>query len=115
MALGSLFLAAGFGILPLGDSYNFVALTVVIWTIGEMLVFPLVAGFIANRASDENRGKYMGLFGFTFSLSFVGGPLIGSWIYDYIDPSLLWYSVIFTGIVASIGFLLVERRIVKSG
>jgi len=114
MALGSFFLASGFGILPFGDTFIFAVVTVIIFTIGEMLVFPLVAGFIANRATDENRGKYMGMFGFTFSLSFVVGPLLGSWIYDHISPDMLWFAIIGTGLITLPGFLFVETILAKS-
>jgi len=109
MAIGALFLAVGFGILPFGSSYYFVVVTVIIWTIGEMLVFPLMAGFIANRATDDNRGKYMGLFSLTFSLAFVLGPAIGGWIYDYYGSIQLWLAAGILGILITMGFLIISK------
>ncbi len=109
MAIGTILFAGGFGILPLSTSYLFVAITVVIWTFGEMLVFPLVAGLIANRASDDNRGQYMGLFSFTFSLAFVIGPALGSWIYDDIGPHQLWIGSGVLGLIVTIGLLILEK------
>ena len=109
MAIGTVLFAAGFGILPLSTTYWFAVITVIIWTLGEMLVFPLVAGLIANRASDANRGQYMGLFSFTFSFAFVIGPLLGSWVYDNIGPHQLWIFSGVLGILITTGLLILEK------
>jgi MFS family permease len=109
MAIGTILFAGGFSILPLSTSYLFAAICVIIWTFGEMLVFPLVAGFIANRAMDNNRGQYMGMFSFTFSLAFVIGPTLGSWIYDNYSPTYLWTGTGAIGIIIMIGLLTLER------
>jgi MFS family permease len=109
MTIGTILFAGGFGILPLSTSYLFAAITVVIWTLGEMLIFPLVAGLIANRALDENRGQYMGLFSFSFSLAFVIGPALGSWIYDNIGPHQLWTISGVLGFLIMVGLLILEK------
>ena len=109
MAVGAILFAGGFGILPLSTSYLFAAISVIIWTFGEMLVFPLVTGLIANRASDETRGQYMGMFSFTFSLAFVIGPALGSWIYDNLGPTSLWTGSSVLGILVMIGLLCLEK------
>ena len=109
MAIGALFLFAGFAILPAGSSFAYAAFTVIIWSIGEMLVFPLVAGFIANRATDQNRGKYMGLFTFSFALSFVLGPIAGSWVYDHLGADILWYISGLVGLLVFGGFYLIDH------
>lgn len=108
MAIGALFLFTGFAILPIGSSFAYAAFTVIIWSIGEMLVFPLVAGFIANRATDQNRGKYMGLFTFSFALSFVVGPIAGSWVYDSFGADTLWYISGVVGFFVFCGFYFID-------
>lgn len=105
ITLGAIFLFGGFAILPLGTGIGYIAFTVVIWTIGEMLVFPIVASLIANRAADHNRGQYMGMFTFAFALAFVIGPLLGTWIYDHVGANMLWYSCGGLGLLATLGFL----------
>lgn len=105
---GCLFIFAGFAILPLGQGFYYAAFTVVLWTIGEMLVYPLAGGFIANRARDENRGSYMGLLSFTFSLGFVLGPTLGGWVYQYLGPQTLWYGAGLLAFPVSAGFVLLN-------
>ncbi len=63
-----LLLGLGLGLMPLGRGFAYGALTVAIWTFGEMLSMPLVTALIAARADDSNRGRYMGVFSFVFSL-----------------------------------------------
>ena len=84
-------LGIGMGMLPLGRGFAFGALTVAIWTIGEMLSMPLVTALIAARADDSNRGRYMGMFSFAFSLAFVVAPAGGTAIYEHLGPDAVWY------------------------
>lgn len=109
IAVGALLICIGFGILPFGHSYLWTAFTVVIWTIGEMLCFPLTAAFIANRASDTNRGKYMGMYNFTFSASMVAAPAVGAWIYETYGPTVLWHGIGMTGFLLFGGFMVVNH------
>jgi len=110
ISLGALFVAAGFFLLPFGGSYLYAAFTMVLWTTGEMLLFPLIATFTAGRAHESNQGKYMGLFSFTFSLAMVFGPGLGAWVYDYFSPVILWYSVGIAGLIVFTGFQIIHKR-----
>ena len=110
LGIGGFLLLLGFGLLPFGNSFIYVAFTVIIWTIGEMLVFPFFAAYVANRASDANRGKYMGMFNFTFALAFVIGPYLGSWVYNSFGAEILWYAIGLTGIPVMFGFFILNRR-----
>lgn len=113
IALGALFLFGGFAILPFGRGMPYGVLTVIVWTIGEMLIFPLAVSFVANRANDKNRGKYMGLYVVSFSLAFVIGPLLGTGIYQGWGARALWFSAGFWGVVVFAGFLLVGHWLKK--
>jgi MFS family permease len=104
IAIGSLLLSAGFALLPLGATFRFAVLTVIIWTIGEIMVFPLLTGFISNRAPERSRGKYLGMYNFSFSLALVIGPLFGTNIYDFVSPVILWLSCGMLGILSYFGF-----------
>ncbi|MEZ4765955.1 MAG: MFS transporter [Calditrichia bacterium] len=111
MAVGVVFFYLGFALLPLGSGIVFIAFTVVMWTIGEMLIFPVVAGFVAQRASERHRAKYMGLFSLGFGVSFVIGPTLGTWAYAVVGANEFWYCVGAVGFITLTGFMLVDRRI----
>jgi MFS family permease len=92
MAVGTVLLCAGFGLLPFGASFAFALLVVAVWSVGEMLAMPAVAGIVSNRAGEGTRGSYMGVYMLSFSLAFVVAPLAGSWIYERLGPRTLWLA-----------------------
>jgi len=113
IAAGTVMLFSGFFILPFGTGYGYVILTVILWTFGEMLVFPLAATFIAGRAADENRGQYMGFFTLTFSLAFVLGPNLGTRIYAAWGPENLWLGSGIVGVIVCLGFVRIHQAVCR--
>jgi predicted MFS family arabinose efflux permease len=113
IALGVVLTGVGFGLLPWGSSVGFVVLTVVVWTWGEMLSAPAMGSYVSSRASEENRGRYMGLFNISFALGFVIAPLAGTAIYSRYGGDYVWHVALATSIVAAAGLVLVERLTVS--
>ncbi len=102
--VGAFLFCAGLALLPLGSGFGFVVLTVVVWTVGEMLVFPLASSAVADRAPEESRGTYMGLLNLSFASAFVIAPLVGTWVYQHLGPRPLWYGCGVVGLVVWAGF-----------
>ncbi len=98
--VGAFLFCAGLGLLPFGSGFAYVVFTIAVWTVGEMLVFPIVSSALADRAPEESRGAYMGLLNLSFALAFVVAPLVGTWIYQNLGPEVLWYAC------GTLGFLL---------
>ena len=105
-AVGSFLLCLGFGLLPFGvaGGFAYVAFTVAIWTMGEMITLPVMGGVVANRAGERSRGRYMALFTVAFEGAFVTSPLIGTWVYQAYGPRILWIGCIGVGVVLLAGF-----------
>jgi predicted MFS family arabinose efflux permease len=106
-------LGAGLGLMPLGRGFAFGALTVAVWTFGEMLSMPLVTALIAGRADDANRGRYMGLNSFSFSLAFIVAPAVGTAIYDGLGPDAVWYVCAATCVVITAAFSALRPHLEK--
>ncbi len=113
--VGALLLFSGFVLLPLGGTFPFAALTVVVWTSGEILVFPLIMAVVSNRADDVNRGRVMGLFTLVFSLSFIAGPALGTRVYDTWGSSTLWFGFAGVGFLVWLGFTRLQRLYDQTG
>lgn len=111
IAVGEILLFGGFGLLALSRGWLYATFTVIIWTFGEMLVFPNLSGFIANRASDLNRGKYMGMFTFTFALAFVTAPALGTAVYSAYGSKMLWLGCGGVGLLIGGGYFILDRKI----
>jgi len=108
--LGCFLFCAGFSLLPLGSSFSFVAATVLVWTIGEMLSIPFISGWVGNRAGGENVGGYMGLFSLSFSMALVLGPPVGTWVYQRYGSTTLFYGCGLVGLLLWGGFTALSIR-----
>jgi predicted MFS family arabinose efflux permease len=100
---GSLLIGVGFGIVGLGQSKAVCLISVLIWTIGEMLAMPLGATYVSRRAVPRMRGVYMGCYTTTFSIAIVMAPLVGTRLYE-LEPGFLWAACTAVGLVTWIGF-----------
>jgi predicted MFS family arabinose efflux permease len=104
IALGALLTGGGFALTPLGRGFPYAAMTVAVWTIGEMLSLPLLTTEIANRSHEGNRGRHMGWYGVSFSLAWMLGPLAGAAVYERISPLALWLGCGGLGVLLALGF-----------
>lgn len=90
MVTGCALVAAGFGATGFATGFWSAAATVVVWTFGEMVLFPGSAAFVAEAAPPQRRGQYMGLYTMAFSLAFAAGPALGTLVYGKAGPHALW-------------------------
>ena len=114
ISAGALLTGLGFALTPLGRGFFYAALTVAVWTTGEMLSMPLLTSEISNRSSDQNRGRHMGLLGVSFSLAFMTGPLAGAKIYTLFSPRALWFSCGGLGVLLALGFRRLGSKITST-
>ena len=108
LALGALLYALGVGSVALGAGFWAFWLSMVILTFGELLLVPTGTAYAANAAPPEMRGRYMGLYGLTWSVAFGIGPVLGGWLNDNVSPSATWVGGMLVGLVAVAGFLLLQ-------
>jgi predicted MFS family arabinose efflux permease len=110
VGFGAFLFCAGLGLLTFGSSAAWVAFTIVIWTVGEMISFPLATTAVAERAGKRNLGAYMGLYNFAWQAAFVVAPLAGTWVYQRYGSRTLWLSCGVVGMAIWIGFQLLAWR-----
>jgi predicted MFS family arabinose efflux permease len=105
LALGALLSGAGFGAMALARDFWSLALTVVIWTFGEMLFFPASAAYATDAAPDSRRGEYSGLYTMVFSVAFAIGPWAGTVVLERLGARTLWAGTFALGLLAMAVFL----------
>ena len=75
-------------------------MTVVIWTMGEMLFAPMAGAYVTNLAPERSRGRYHGLHMLAWSIGMLVGPVLGTLIYER-SETLLWSACALSGVAAA--------------
>jgi MFS family permease len=78
LAAGIAWVGAGFGLTALASSTAAYAATVVVWTLGEIVVASVALAIVADLAPPHLRGRYNGVYGLAWSVAGLLAPLIGT-------------------------------------
>ena len=111
MAFGAVLYAIGFAMYGFVAAYWLFLAAMVLITIGEMIVAPVGQALVARFSPEDMRGRYMAVFGFSWTIPFAIGPYLAGLILDNYDQRLLWYVAGFIGLLAVAGFLALHRRV----
>jgi MFS family permease len=106
LAIGGLFIAAGFGAMAFAHTGTGVAATVVVWTIGEMILLPSMSNYVAELSPPDRRGEYMGLYSMSWGVAFAIGPWLGTVVLERYGRNVLWGGVF---VVAALAALAMTR------
>jgi len=109
LAAGAMFYALGVGSVAWGQSFPAFLISMVVLTIGEMLIMPTATALTANLAPEDMRGRYMGMYSLTWGTAFGIGPVIAGLLNDSIAPVAIWYGGMVMGLVAVVGFIVLAR------
>jgi predicted MFS family arabinose efflux permease len=85
------------------------ALSVVVWSVGEMLSLPLVSGLFMNRAPAGRAGQWMGAFAMNWAVAMLLAPVLGTLVWDTFGAGGLWGGVGGLGVVLFFGFRRLDR------
>jgi MFS family permease len=110
LSLGSLIYALALGGIALGGGFWAFWLSMVVLTVGELILSPTATTFAANLAPVDMRGRYMSLYGLTWSIAMGSGPLLGGFLNDNLGGNAIWIGGMIVGGLSSLGFLLLARR-----
>ena len=95
--IGCSLLTLGFGALAAARTYFEVALTVAIWTFGEMILFPAMSAYVSEIAPEGRLGEYMGFYAMGFNFALMAAPSLGTFALDHYGPTILWLSMLGIG------------------
>src|SRR2546430_933330 len=68
--------------------------------LGAGALFPISLAIIGDLFSPQERGRYQGMFGAVFGLSFIIGPFLGGFLTDNVNWHWVFYVNLPVGIVA---------------
>jgi len=110
MFIGALLAAIGFGAMAVARDITPLIITIIIWTFGEMIFFPVTATYASEIAPAKKRGEYMGYFQMTFSFAFSAGPWLGTVVYENYGPVILWSGALVMGLITAVLILFVKEK-----
>ena len=110
MAAGTLLYAVGFAMYGLVSTFVLFLASMLIITMGEMMVSPTSQAVAAQLAPEDMRGRYMAVFGFSWGIPVAVGPLLAGLIMDHIGPRWVWYACGLLGLISAGWFVLLQRR-----
>ncbi|HSK67459.1 MAG TPA: MFS transporter [Anaerolineales bacterium] len=105
VAVSSVLLGAGFGFTALASNLPLFALSVALWTLGEIAATSVSPAIIADLSPVRLRGLYQGIFGAAWGLSYFIGPLAGGWVYEQFGSTTLWIGCLVLGLILSLCYL----------
>jgi len=109
LAIAGLLLGIGFGLPAIVTTFGGYALSVGIWTLGEIIGATVAPSVVADLAPIDKRGLYQGVFGAAWGLAFFTGPVLGGWIYQTRGATALWAACLLAGVMLFVGYLALGR------
>jgi len=110
VALGMFVYALGVGSVALMANFLGFWLSMVILTLGELILIPTGTTYAANRAPTDMRGRYMTIYWFTWGLARAAAPLVGGYLNDAIAPKAIWVGGFAIGTVSTLILLVLSRK-----
>lgn len=111
IVLAALTTGIGFGLNAFASTPTAFALTVVVWTLGELMQSPLVPTIVSDLAPASLRARYFGLL----SMCFSGGNLIaapiGGWVLVHCGGQWLWGGCVATALCSAALYATVRPRV----
>ena len=116
MAVAMLGYAAGMAVIALlggqGWAVPGIALAIVLFTAGEILLFPQEPSFTSDLSPADSRGRYQGIFLAATGVGTALGPPVGGYLLDAAPGPTLWVLASGTFVVAS-GALAILGRVTR--
>lgn len=110
LSVSSLVIGIGMAVPLLGGGFGVFAISVCVWTIGEIGNTPTSSALVARIAPVHLRGRYQGVYQFAWSGSSVVAPLAGGAAYTAFGGDPVWLGCLGLAVVGAATQLRIGRR-----
>ncbi|HTX66591.1 MAG TPA: MFS transporter [Opitutaceae bacterium] len=100
IALGYFLVGLGFAANGLAHTVPALVAAMGVFTLGEMLAMPMASAYVADLAPVTMRGRYMGIYGMTWTFALIVGPAAGMTLMNA-APAALWSAAAGLGVLAA--------------
>lgn len=105
LALSSVLIGVGYGLNAFAGSLPAYVAATVLFTVGEVLGFPVASAIVADLAPADLRGRYQGAFSMSWGLAFTLSPLIGGEVLHRAGGRALWLGCLVVGLLMALAHL----------
>lgn len=110
---GIVLMSIAYMLLNINTSLFILIISMMILSFAEIFTMPFMATVTVQRSNEKNRGRYMGLYTFAYSIAFVIAPFSGTFIAAEFGFYSLWWIMAMMSLVVGIGFFIVMPKLVK--
>ncbi|MFJ3417188.1 MDR family MFS transporter [Streptomyces sp. NPDC086082] len=111
LVVSSILAGYGFGLTAFAGSVGVFALTVCVWTLGEMINAPTQTGLVVRLSPVQGRGRYQGMYTLSWAVAALVAPLMSGAVIDHLGAAWLWAMCAAVGTVAAVGYGALMRRV----
>jgi MFS family permease len=105
LAASAVLFGLGYGVNAAGGSLPAYLLGTGLWTVGEVVGFPVAAAVVADLAPVELRGRYQGAFAMTWGMAFTLSPALSGWALARLGGRALWLGCLAVALAVAAGHL----------
>jgi len=114
MTVGTAFYAVATALIALFSGFWGFWVCMVIMTVGELVLIPTASTYTANTAPVDMRGRYMSVFGMTWSIASLIAPILGGVLSDQFGVRSIWMGGGVIGVLAIGAFFLLALQATKN-
>jgi MFS family permease len=105
LALSAVLVGLGYGLNAFQGSLFAYAVGTLLYTVGEVLGFPVASAIVADLAPADLRGRYQGAFSMTWGLAFTLSPLVGGEALHRFGGQALWLGCLGASLLMAVAHL----------
>ena len=109
-ATGMLVYALGAGSVALMTGFWGFWLSMVVLTMGELILVPTSSKYVADLAPADMRGRYMSIYWLSWGMARTLAPLIGGLLNDRLGGQAIWLGGLTLGAISTVGLFVLSRR-----
>jgi len=110
LTVGAVFYAVGVGSVALARGFGGFWISMVVMTVGELIMMPTSSTYAAGLAPADMRGRYMSVYGLSWSAASGVAPVMGGFMSDTFGPVTTWYGGFVAGALSIAWFAALRRR-----
>jgi MFS family permease len=110
LALSAALFGLGYGVNAIGGGLAVYSLGTALWTVGEVIGFPVASTVVANLSPAHLRGRYQGAFSMCWGIAFTIAPLGAGEILQRFGSRTLWLVCFAVALAVSFGHLATAKQ-----